>query len=325
MGDKMIDTHYDLLSICYVCYLKNNYTKIENIVKKIKNNKDNIKCIFANLYFMSVEEMQNELHENYYNPNVSVLEMFKISKEILEKYLPEIDFIYSIEGCDYLTIDDLEQLYKEGLRSIILVWNNENKYGSGNRSNKGLTIDGINFINKAIDLGIGIDLSHANLNTFYGLIDVIKENQKIGKEVVCYASHSNSRKLCSRLRNLTDLELKLIKEVNGLVGVFSNRNFVTLNYNLDKEEQKLQYLKHIIYISNIVGIDNVMLSTDDMSFYGDIDLEYFKTSIFDYSNIFCEIQELLLKHFSLEETNNIMFKNAYNKIIDKLKMKTNKK
>lgn len=321
----MVDTHYDLLSICYVCYLKNDYTKIEQIVKKLKSNKEDIKCIFANLYFMSEEEMKQELHENYYNPNVPILNMFKISKEILESYLSDIVFVYSIEGCDYIDIKDLELLYNEGLRSIILVWNTENKYGSGNRTYKGLTKDGINFINKAIELGIGIDLSHANLNTFYGIIEVIKENQKLGKDVICYASHSNSRRLCDRERNLTDQELKLIKEVNGLVGVFSNRNFITLNYNLSKQEQKLEYLKHIIYISNIIGIDNVMLSTDDMSFCGDIDPEYYEIPIYDYSNISSETKETLFKYFSLEDANKILYDNAYSKIIDRLNVKKNKK
>lgn len=317
----MVDTHYDLLSICYVCYLKNDYTKIEQIVKKIKNNKEDIKCIFANLYFMSEKEMKNQLHKSYYNPNVSVLNMFKISKDIIESYLPDIDLVYSIEGCDYVDIKDLKLLYKEGLRSITLVWNNENKYGSGNRTDKGLTKEGINFINKAINLGIGIDLSHANLNTFYGLIKVIKENQKLGRDVLCYASHSNSRRLCDRQRNLADEQIQLIKEVNGLVGVFSNRNFITQNNNLSKEQQKLEYLKHIIYMVNILGIDNVMLSTDDMSFCGDVDTKYFETSIFDYSNIYFETHELLLKFFSLEDTNKILYQNAYKKIIAKLNIK----
>lgn len=321
----MVDTHYDLLSICYTCYLKNDYTKIEEISNKIKNQNNNIKCIFANLYFMSKEEMIEELHPNYYNPNISILDMFKISKEILESYLPDIDFVYSIEGCDYVDINDLEDLYNEGLRSIIPVWNTENKYGSGNRTKKGLTKEGIEFINKAIDLGIGIDLSHANLNTFYGIIEVIKENQKMGREVICYASHSNSRKLCIRERNLTNEQLKLIKEVDGLVGVFSNRNFVTQDYNLTKQEQKLEYLKHIIYISKIVSIDNVMISTDDMSFCGDVDPEYYEIPIFDYSNIACENKELLLNYFTLQDTNKILYNNAYNKIIEKLNIKTSKK
>ena len=135
----MVDTHYDLLSICYVCYLKNDYSKIEKIANEIKNNNGNIKCIFANLYFMSKEEMKEELHENYYNCNISVLDMFKISKQILEYYLPNIEFIYSIEGCDFVDINDLDQLYNEGLRAIVPVWNTENKFGSGNRTNNGLT------------------------------------------------------------------------------------------------------------------------------------------------------------------------------------------
>ena len=316
----MVDTHYDLLSICYACYLKNDYTEIEKIAKKIKVDGD-IKSIFANLYFMSKEEMKEELHPFYYNKNISILEMFKISKNILENYLHDIDFIYSIEGCDYLNIEDLEYLYNEGLKSIILVWNNENKYASGNRTDKGLTLDGINFINKAIELGIGIDLSHANLNTFYGLIEVIKENKQNGKDVICYASHSNSKELCDRNRNLNYDQLKKIKEIDGLVGVFSNRNFITLNKFLTKQEQQLEYLKHIIYISNIIGVDNVMLSTDDMSFCGHLDYEYYELPIFDYSNISSETKKLLLKYFNEEDTNKILYKNAYSKIIDKLNNK----
>lgn len=320
----MVDTHYDLLSICYVCYLKNDYTEIENIVKKIKLN-NNIKCIFANLYFMSEEEMKNELHVNYYKLGVSILDMFKISKNILESYLPNIDFVYSIEGCDYLKISELEDLYEEGLRSIILVWNTENKYASGNRTNKGLTIDGINFINKAIELGIGIDLSHANEKTFYGLIELIKENQRLGREVICYASHSNSRRLCNRLRNLTDRELQSIKEVNGLVGVFSNRNFVVENKQVSKKEQINSYMNHIVYITEMIGIDNVMIATDDMNFLSDVDIEYSKTSVFDYSSVAYEIKNMLLEYFTLDEVNKIMYCNAYKKIIDKLNIKTNKK
>lgn len=316
----MVDAHYDLLSICYVCYLKNDYTKIEEISKKIKNNQGNIKCIFANLYFMSEEEMKEELHDNYYDPNTSILTMFKISKQILEKYLPDIDFIYSIEGCDYLSIEELDELYKEGLRSIVLVWNNKSKYGSGLRTEEGLTKEGIEFVNKAIDLKIGIDLSHANTNTFYGLIEVIKENKKLNKEVICYASHSNARTLCERKRNITDLQLKSIKDVDGLVGVFSNRNFITNDYNKPREEIEQDYLNHIIHISNIVGIDNVMLSTDDMGFMGDIDPEYLDTVMFDYSTIYTNIKQILEPHFK-ENTDKLLYKNAYDKIINKLNNK----
>lgn len=306
----MIDTHYDLLTVAYVCYLKNDYQKLDEIFKEIRTS--GVSYIFANLYFMSKEEMINELHKNYYDENISVLKMFQISKTILENHSPNINFIYSIEGCDYLKIADLETLYNNGLRSIILVWNEKNRYGSGNRTSDGLTKEGVEFLSKAISLGIGIDLSHANDKTFYDMIEVIKENQNRGQKVICYASHSNSRKLCDRSRNLTDDQILILKEVGGLVGVFSNKNFISsVNF-------KNKYLGHIIHISNLIGIDNVMLSTDDMRFMGDYDKYYLESSIFDYSNITSEIKTLLIKYFSIDDTNKIMLSNCYNKIISKL-------
>lgn len=305
----MVDAHYDLLTVAYVCYLKNDYKELEKISKEIKNS--GVNYIFANLYFMSKEEMINELHKNYYNQDVSILKMFKIAKTILENYLPGINFIYSIEGCDYLKIEDLKPLYNNGLRAIILVWNEKSRYGSGNRTSDGLTKEGVEFLNKAISLGMGIDLSHANDKTFYDMIDVVKENKNKEQEVICYASHSNSRELCDRLRNLTDDQILTLKEVSGLIGIFSNKNFVSNDNYKDK------YLEHIIHISNLIGVDNVMLSTDDMRFMGDYDKYYLESSIFNYGNITNEVKTLLMKYFSIDDTNKIMLLNCYNKIISK--------
>ena len=30
----MVDTHYDLLTVAYVCYLKNNYQELKKFLKK---------------------------------------------------------------------------------------------------------------------------------------------------------------------------------------------------------------------------------------------------------------------------------------------------
>lgn len=318
----MVDTHYDLLSIAYVCYLKGDYSKIINIANEIKES--GVKSVFANLYFMSKEEMENELDSNYYRDGVSVIDMFKISKQLLEHYLPHIDFIYSIEGCDHVDNSDLKELYKLGLRSVILVWNTENRYGSGNRTDHGLTEDGKEFLKNAIDLGIGIDLSHANDNTFYDMVKLIKEEQNNGKDVICFASHSNARTLCSRIRNLTDKELECIKDVGGLVGVFSNKNFVSDKKSLSKRELELQYLKQIIYIANIIGKDKVMLSTDDMRFCGDIDPEYLDLPIYEYKSLASNIRNTLKLYFNDDDIENIMYNNANEKIINKLKERRNK-
>lgn len=298
--------------------MKNDYTKIEKIAKEIRNNSGNIKGIFANLYFMSKDEMVNELGKDYYKSNVSVLDMFKISKRILENYLPEIEFVYSIEGCDYINEDELEDFYDEGLRSIILTWNNKNKYGSGNSSMDGLTKEGISFITKAIELGMGIDLSHANEKTFYGIMEVIKMNQD--KNPICYASHSNSKRLCYVDRNLTDKQLITLKLMGGLVGIVSYKGFVYLN-DFDSVRQRKAYLEHIRYIVSIVGIDKVMISTDDMRFNSDFDKKYNYTSIYNYSTIYNDLKEDLLKFFKEEDVEKIMYNNAYG-VIKKLNVAT---
>jgi len=157
------------------------------------------------------------------------------------------------------------------------------------------------------------------------MIEVIKENKKLGKDVICYASHSNSRILCDRERNLTDRELEEIKNVNGLVGVFSNINFVSNENNLTYEEKCNLYLKHISHIENIVGMDNVMLSTDDMKFIEDIDIKYADSPIYDYKNIYLSVVKTLNKKYNLCDIEKIMYKNAYEKIINKLNSNTKTK
>jgi calcineurin-like phosphoesterase family protein len=98
--------------------------------------------------------------------------------------------------------------------------------------------------------------------------------------------------------------------------VFCNRNFVTSDYTKSKEEIEKIYLSHILHISNIVGMENVILSTDDMGFMGDIDPEYYDTIMFDYSNIYNCIRKLLIP--LNKDADKIMYQNAYDKIIDKL-------
>ena len=122
-------------------------------------------------------------------------------------------------------------------------------------------LHGKKFINKAIDLGMGIDLSHANEKTFYDLCDLIEYRKSIGDDVCCYASHSNSRVICNRDRNLDDNQLKKLKEIGGLVGVFSLKNFVVLPDSQSDDTNYVDiYLNHIKHIKEIVGDFNTMVA-----------------------------------------------------------------
>ena len=104
----MIDLHFDLLSILYYCYKKNDFSYVDMIQKYYQKN--DVHGVVANLYFMSEEEMMAEMKE-LYEP-IDVLKIFRIATNLFSKYFPDLDVVYSIEGCDYVKdILELEELY----------------------------------------------------------------------------------------------------------------------------------------------------------------------------------------------------------------------
>ena len=305
----MIDLHHDLLSIMYYSYLRNDYTYLKEWLNNFSDN--NVSGLLANLYYMSPEEMQEEMG----NVEINVLEMFKKSTSLFKEYLPNEKVIYSIEGCDYIKdINELEELYNLGLRNILLVWNSPNKYGSGNRGDYGLTDLGKEFLIKAIDLGISIDMSHMNKKTFYDTIELIKEEKRKGKQVKVLASHSNCYEICHHQRNLDDEQLKALKEVDGLLGLVSYVPFV--KDEEDERDPKEVYLCHIEHAISILGIDNVGVSSDDMTFADALFQENYGEMVFDYSLIKEELKALLQTKYSDSDIEKIMFKNSQERIFN---------
>lgn len=319
----MYDMHYDLLSILYSNFMGNKKTRnIEKIVKDCKKiyNFNNIIGGVINLYFMTPLEMEKELGIDI-SKSVDVTEMFKISLTLIDLFKklnvinPDTDFLYSIEGCDYIKDEnELNDLYNLGLRSILLVWNNKNKYGSGNNSEGGLTFEGKKFLRKAIDLGIVIDLSHANQETFDNMVELIVEEQAKGKDPIVIASHSNCRNLCDRKRNLTDEHLIKLRDIGGYIGLFSNRNFVSKNTdNENLEERKISYLKHIDHVLELgFSEDKILLSTDDMNF--NLDPSYHGLQTFELENIASDLRNILENKYNIDFVNKIMIDNAKNLI-----------
>lgn len=299
----MFDMHYDLLTITLMA----NKTKKDISHFLTPLNRENVKGVTANLYFMSIEEMKKEL---IYPHKINVLKMFKTAKKELEQYHLDCKFIYSIEGCDYIKdIKELEKLKKAGLNSILLVWNTESKYGSGKYSNKGLTEEGKKFIRKAIDLGLGIDLSHANEATFDGIIEEIKDAQNEGKSVICYASHSNIRSLHDHSRNLNDNQLEKLKEIGGLLGLVSYKDFLTTK---DTKTAKEEYFKHIAYAVDKLGVDKVMVSSDNMDFNKFfVPEDNSAPAFYPYGQMNELIRQGLSSYFNEDTIEQIMFGNAH--------------
>lgn len=313
----MYDFHYDLLTKIYIDYLNHDLSDITFFCYQ-NYNKNNILGLIANLCFMSDEEMKEEYHEDYYKDG-NLINMFEISTKIARKIVPGIDMIFSIEGCDKLeNIADLDKLYDLGLRAIVPVWNEKNQFGSGVRSEEGLTKSGKELIKKAIDLGIAIDLSHANKKTFNDIIDLVKEEQQEEKETIVYASHSNCSSICNRIRNLTDKQIAKLRDINAYIGLFSNTRFIDLDHSKINNTPD-NYVKHIKQVEKIYGnTDYIVLSTDDMKWCEKADPIYGQIQLFPYHKLQEEMRCLLSKYYSNNDVEKIMYKNGQ-KVFTKIK------
>lgn len=308
-GDIMIDMHYDLLSILYYCYLRNDFRYVEELKQYF--NENNVNGLIANLYFMSAEEMAQEMNGHI----VDVIEMFKISTNLFKKFFPNIDVLYSIEGCDFINnVDELKKLRKLGLGSILLVWNNKNKYGSGSKAKGGLSEEGKAFIKEAVNLGLVIDLSHMNKETFIDTINVLKKIKREGINPKVIVSHSDVYNLFNHPRNITDEQIGMLKEFNPIVGLVSYSLFLTDQDNESLDTLKKKYLNHINHVVKILGIESVGVSTDDMGYNKILLNKKMERIIFPYASLKADLYQLLSLEYNEEEVKKILEFNVKNKL-----------
>jgi len=83
-------------------------------------------------------------------------------------------------------------------------------------------------------------------------------------------------------------------------------------------EYKKAYMQHIKYMKKLLGtIENIAVSTDDMSYYNTFYYKHF--NVFKQTKIKEELEDELLKSgFSKEEIEKILYKNFRNRILDRL-------
>jgi membrane dipeptidase len=168
----------------------------------------------------------------------------------------KIGFILSMEGAEPLGSDVqlLRIFYILGLRLLGLThalrtYLADGAFLSPRKMGQegGLTDVGVNFVEKAQELGIVIDVSHLNIPSFW---DVIKFTK-----APVIASHSNCRALHDHPRNLSDDQIKAVADTGGVIGInacslfVKNSNFENLINNID----------HLVKVG---GIEHVGIGPD---------------------------------------------------------------
>jgi len=164
----------------------------------------------------------------------------------LEKALSEgkICAVIGVEGGHAIenSIENLERLYKRGVRYLGLTWNNSVDWASSafdETTNpeklkvKGLSEFGKKVVEKMNELGMLVDVSHLGEQAFWDVIKVTK------KPVI--ASHSSVYNLCPHYRNLKDEQIKAIAQTGGVIFVNFYAEYIDSAFNTKRKQLEEKY------------------------------------------------------------------------------------
>lgn len=157
----------------------------------------------------------------------------------------------SLEGA-YMTekTEDVDYIFEKGVRCVNLTWNPSSRLAGGVEDVGRLTELGKLCIERMEKLGMIIDVSHLNEESFWDVANTVKKP--------FIASHSNSKTLCSHNRNLTDEQFKVICRSGGAAGI----NFYDIFLKDDGGATIDDIIYHIKHFIKIGGDDFVGLGSD---------------------------------------------------------------
>jgi len=187
--------------------------------------------------------------------NVQLVTTVKEIRKVKEER--GIAVVLGSQGAGFLGLDltNLEFFARLGMRTMQPTYQQCNQFGDGcgERSDKGLSNLGVKWVEEMNRLGIVISLSHAGYRTSM-------EVMEISEDPVIF-DHSNPKALCDVPRNITDEQIKSCAERDGVIGICPLAMFL----NEEKGPMELgveDYINHIDYVVNLVGVDHVGIGTD---------------------------------------------------------------
>jgi len=209
----------------------------------------------------------------------------------------EIGAVLTLEGADAFGNDlmKLRQLYRLGVLSIGMTWNNANLCadGAGEPRGGGLTLLGKEVVKLNNEHRVLTDVSHATEKGFWDIVELSDYP---------FASHSNARALCDHPRNLYDDQVKGMFEKGGYIHVVFNPPFI----NEDREDASISDLiKHIEHLCSLGGEKQIGFGSD---FDGISTYVQNLNHAGKYQNLINE----LLKYYSEKQVQGFAYQNFLN-------------
>ena len=296
---KYFDLHCDTIGECCNNSLSLRENKLHIDLQRAKAI-DEYTQIFA---IWISDELRGESAIKYFDKTADYFyKEIEDNKDVISLYQTNcetpVKAILSVEGGSACggTIDGLHHLFKRGVKLITLTWNAPNEIGSGAFSEGGLTPFGKEFIKEAEKLGVILDVSHLNKQTFFEFAEIA--------EKPFVASHSNAdivNNEFGKKRNLNNQQISIIKERKGLIGLNFCRDFIE-----DENATGIDALyRQIEYLLNLGCEDVIAIGSD----YDGCSIHKDLCGIEKIPQLFNE-----LKSMGLDESilNKLFFENAEN-------------
>lgn len=295
---KVFDLHCDTITEC----CKNCVSLYDNDMHLSLKRMEKFQKYIQIFAVWIRDEMRGEVARQYFDMVADYFyKQIEENKNVIFDFGDEsetkVKAILSVEGGSACggTLDGLTHLYNRGVKLVTLTWNSPNEIASGAFSEGGFTSFGKDFVKLAEEYGIILDVSHLNRESFY---DFIKISNK-----PFVASHSNAdivENPKGRKRNLTDEQIRLIKERNGIIGLNFCRNFLESDgfFGIDS------FVRQIDYFLSLGCENNIALGSDydGCSIHSDFaGVE----KLFSVYNILAE------KGYSRELLDKIFYENAH--------------
>jgi membrane dipeptidase len=149
-------------------------------------------------------------------------------------------------------INDVDKAYGKGLRVLMLTYNRMDYVGMGctERQDAGLSMYGVQVVERCNELGIIVDTSHCGRQT---TLDACRLST-----TPVFANHSCAQSVYEHARGKSDVELNAIADTGGVIGVVTVPFFLSP----DPDSTIETMLDHIDHIANTVGWQHVGIGTD---------------------------------------------------------------
>lgn len=206
----------------------------------------------------------------------------------------EIGAVLTLEGADCFGNDlmNLRQLYRLGVMSVGLTWNNANLCadGVGEDRGAGLTTLGKEVVKLNNENKVLTDVSHISEAGFWDIMEVADYP---------IASHCNAREICDHPRNLTDAQVRALFNKGGMIHVVFNPPFIKEG---SQHASISDLIHHIDHLCSLGGVNKVGFGSD---FDG---INRFVEGLEDAGKYPTLINELL-KRYSEEEVKGFAYAN----------------